>query len=422
MNRIPSRPIELFLHSHYLVKTLGPQDRLRCYNRHFEFLAGAIKPFSLSDLFVSGLPVFERIVDGKTYQIAIGMPQMHRNQGELAISLLADGAELYAIGFTLVPGAIFELTSDVVLLISRMQGATGSFDEVHQAAKAFRDVTPQALLFAALQGCARALRIERILGASARLQLSYSTTEAAHFQRCYDAFYESVDALLENGLYAFDCAKTGSIFDNMPLKHRSRTKAKRKLKAEIADTVADALAAHLSAEFLAPRVSSPAPSKSARPFFAEVGQRAGHILKLLRLSPPSPPKAKAVRAGGEAAPILDISAVYLPTIVGEKQGARIVTTGKAGCLVCGPYPYAYLVAGAYDVAFAVEGHGEAAEFTIDVSTDRGKTTLARKHVARPSDAALTLELTDNCDEIEFRLFVTESTRLAFKGVSVVRRD
>ena len=425
LNRIPSRPIELFLHSHYLVKTLRPQQRLQCYNRHFEYLVGALKPFALSEMFVAGLVVFERVVDGKKYQISIAMPQMHRNQGELAISLLGDGAELYAIGFTLVPGAVFSLASDVVILISRMQGASGSFEGVHQAAKAFRDVTPQALLFAALQGCARALRLERILGASARLQLSYSTTEAAHFQRCYDEFYELVGAGLSGGIYVFDCAATGSIFDNMPLKHRARTKAKRKLKAEISAAAAEALGAQLSTEFLSgPTTRARAPFKRAPrfPLWRKVREGGGRLLDALRISRSRSSCNGAVDRRGEVAPlpVLQISAAYLPTMIGEKRGAKIVTTGKAGCLVCGPFPYAYLVAGTYEAAFEIECLGEFPEFTIDVSTDRGKTTLARKHVSEPTDAALRWELAENCDEIEFRMFVPESASLAVKGVTVLQ--
>ena len=360
---VPYRPVAIFLRPNYLTKAFSARERLQCHLHTFAYLCERVSPFFLMDLFGPGLPLFAR--DGAA--CAFAAERKANNQGEMSLLLSLDGEPVYVLGFNFAPGRFFGLADDSVVFATRMQGLAESYEPVRRATKMFSDVAPQALLFAALQGLAERFGLRHIVGVSAPIQPSHNIHNADQLKRTYDDFFDSIDAApLARGFYLHDRLASASIYDNMPAKHRARTKTKRRLKAAIAAEVSEALARFAAAD--------------------------------------------------------DPGIVYLPAAqfsarAGALEDGRIVASGAAGCLMFGPY--LYLEAGNYEAEFALEG-AAGQGFVLDVTAEQSRATLAQREVddwdGQPVTLAFTLS--EPRDEVEFRLFVREGAALAARGVKL----
>ena len=374
METIPCRPIEVFLRPSYLAQGLSADERLSCHIHHYRSLTAFLSPLSLAKLFDAGLIAFERIIDGTRYEVLLFQPKMNRNQGELSLSLLRDGTEIYAIGLTFTPAAIFEAHWETSILISRMQGVRG-FEEIRSATKAFHDVTPQALLFASLRGIGCALGISNIVGPSARLQVSFTLHRAAEFAQAYDEFFATLSAVRSaRGFYVINCEYLTDVLSNLPAKHRARTKSKRIFKAAVANEAFVAFTPH--------------------------------------------------RPEPDAANNIHLSATHLATRVGKRLGATIATTGVSGVLVCGPYPPVLFEPGGYDAFFLTQIQGRSGHFRIEVAADFGATPIAQVESVDLVDSALLrlpFEVAQGQGDIEFRVIVHDDTSLILRGIRVAKQ-
>jgi len=369
----PHRPIAIFLQPNYLARSLSASERLACHFHNYAYLCDRLTPSALLALYGDGVELFSR--DEAACRLAVN--RKAPNQGELSLNLSVGGEEVYALGFSFVPGAVFRADEPTLPLISRMQGAARSFEDIRAATKMFGDIAPQAVLFAALLGVAERLAIRHILGAPAHLQPSYSERNAEALTRNYDAFFAAVGAARESGgFYVYDRARFADILDHMPAKHRARTKAKRRLKTALAAEAAAALAAHVL------------------PGLAPGWRRAAHFM-----------------------------AEHVSTRVGERRAGVIATSGKAGFLLFGPY--AYLEAGDYEAAFLLEDVTRCGDFVIDVMAQRGGTPIAQRTVAAlaPGEApVLAFHLAQATDDLEFRLFASAESAFAVRGVELRARQ
>ena len=373
MQTPPYRPVAIFLQPNYLARSLTAPERLACHFHNYAYLCERFSPSALLALYGEGVELFSRAEGDIAASCLLTVNRKAANQGELSLNLVVGGEEVYALGFSFVPGAIFRAEEPTVPLIARMQGAARSFEDIRLATKMFRDIAPQAVLFAALQGVAERLGIRHILGASAGLQSSYSQRNAEALRRNYDEFFEAIGAAPESGgFYVYDRSLFVDILDHMPAKHRARTKAKRRLKAALAAEAAEALAALVLPE-LAP------------------GWRR----------------------------VAQFMAEHFATRVGERRAGAVATSGKPGFLLFGPY--AYLEPGDYEAAFLLEDVAQYGDFVIDVMAERGQTPVAQKTVAAGEAPILTFSLAQALDDVEFRLFATAESAFAVRGVELRRR-
>ncbi len=114
----------------------------------------------------------------------------------------------------------------------------GTFGEHQAATKAMRDVAPQAVLFAAVQGIARALKISVIAGVSGRNQVCFDEAKAALFEGAYDNFFRSIGASgPTNGFYHYRMLAPDEDKPMATAGHRRRTRLRRKVKEEITEAV-----------------------------------------------------------------------------------------------------------------------------------------------------------------------------------------
>jgi len=373
LQNLPYRPVAIFLQPNYLARTLTAPERLACHFHNTAYLCERFTPSALLALYGEGVELFSRAEGEVAASCRLAANRKAPNQGELSLSLVVGGEEVYALGFSFVPGPIFRAEETTVPLIARMQGAARSFEDIRLATKMFRDIAPQAVLFAALQGIAERLGVRHILGAPGRLQPSYSERNAEALKRNYDEFFEAVGAAPESGgFYVYDRALFVDILDHMPAKHRARTKAKRRLKAALAAEAAQALTALIL------------------PALAPGWRRVAHFM-----------------------------AEHFSTRVGERRAGALATSGRPGFLLFGPY--AYLEAGDYEAAFLLEDVARFGNFVIDVMAERGQTTIAQKTAEPGEPATLAFSLARAFDDVEFRLFATAGSAFAVRGVELRAR-
>jgi uncharacterized protein len=234
----PAFPFK-YLSTRYLFRGLSANKRAACFLHHYRFLKARLPGSFLRQRDQREMTVFETREGGSTFAVGLGFPTPNTHfEGELRLQLLVDGVQAYGLQFSIVPGwAVGSKERDAVIIL-RLQGTKGCFQQVRSATKTLHEVAPPALLVAALQGIANAWGIRELAGICSRSQTFYQEHIATQFQQTYDDFF------LELGM-----ARTAADFFSSPLPlvakpldqvrngHKHRTLKKRAFKLQIADAV-----------------------------------------------------------------------------------------------------------------------------------------------------------------------------------------
>jgi uncharacterized protein VirK/YbjX len=156
-------------------------------------------------------------------------------EGELALKLLVDRNVVFVLACTIVPGQVVGSTATHAVLISRLQGVKGCYDEITLATRAFREVAPAALLVAALRGVAEACEVTALAGVCAERQVNYSDELSAAFARTYDDFFSELGAARNPaGFYLSPLPLEEKPLALIKKGHKKRTKEKRAFKQQVA--------------------------------------------------------------------------------------------------------------------------------------------------------------------------------------------
>ncbi len=118
---------------------------------------------------------------------------------------------------------------------------------------------------------------------------------------------------------------------------------------------------------------------------------------------------------------------HLLTIAGRREGTQLVSTGRKGYLMYGPY--LDLEAGSY----VMEVHGSVGRFGLadamaDICLDGGNTVLVERSLEAPGDgrervlAALRFTLTQSCRGLEARVLVSDFSDLRIGMVELHKED
>jgi uncharacterized protein VirK/YbjX len=221
----------------YLAKTLSGKYNSECSSRHYLFLYKHIASDRLAHL-LDGLRIFEHQSAKAIYTITIECTLEYFQEGELSLDFRVDGVSIFVFSFMFVPGHVVGLADPDAILVSRMQGRLGRYEEVRSATRDMSDCSPQALLFAALQGIARAVGVECMAGTSAANQLCHCDDNDDLFRQAYDNFFNSVDATgPADGFYQTRISRPERPLTSIKSGHRLRTKKKRQLKHTISNAV-----------------------------------------------------------------------------------------------------------------------------------------------------------------------------------------
>ncbi len=161
-------------------------------------------------------------------------------EGEMSLEMFqGEETSIAILSFSVVPGRLFALEAASVLLVSRIQGRPGVFEELRLATKAMNDVSPRAVLFAALTGIAKAAGIDFVVGVDAGNYIAFLPENREMLERQYDDFFKALEAQgPADGFYVLDLRAPPKPVTLQKTGHRVRTRKKRQFKHEVSEAVA----------------------------------------------------------------------------------------------------------------------------------------------------------------------------------------
>lgn len=128
---------------------------------------------------------------------------------------------------------------------------------------------------------------------------------------------------------------------------------------------------------------------------------------------------------GQSAPadklLQDIAKDNLPSQVGIKKDGAIVSDGRSGYLVYGPY--SPLIAGSYSATFvgSVESLAPGTGITIDVVSAKGNVVHAKQEMSYAGELpALKFNLASDAQDLEVRILAPEGGIVKLKSYSIAK--
>jgi uncharacterized protein VirK/YbjX len=251
---VPQVDNDLFHHlsrRHYLAKNLRSRQRVECVLSHYRFEERSFDiNYKKAVYSQGGLVLWQRTVDGTDFLIRLTLADRYAAEGDLCVSLMVDEVRLHAIAFSWIPGSMVQ-EHGCAIFVALNQGRLQKEHEYHHKfAAAFPHNSPNFVCYAALQGLARAVGVQRIVGVSARLQVCFEPTDIGHFDNAYDGFWRTVGGA-SDGRYGFELPVPWPTkeLSQIPSKHRRRAAKRRVLLASVDDHAFLTVTGHLSATF-----------------------------------------------------------------------------------------------------------------------------------------------------------------------------
>jgi uncharacterized protein VirK/YbjX len=257
-------------HRNYLAKGLSLRQRVRCVHTHYRFedavFDAAYKHAVYRD---GGLVLWRQDTGGGQVEVRLAMAQRLNAEGDLTLSLLADGKCVHRLSFSWVDGR-FAGTADrdvarigprIVPFIARNQGPRA---DAPDAVAAFKGAfpanspvvtTPGFFCFAALQGIAAALGMDHVVAVKSAWHCAYLPSDEKHFANAYDGFWESLGGVPMAGRgWRIALPLHVKPLADIPSKHRKRAAVRREQWRVIEESAAAAMRRHMvqSAKALRP--------------------------------------------------------------------------------------------------------------------------------------------------------------------------
>lgn len=230
----------------YLARSLSVADRAMILTNHYSYLKRQIAEPSLSSILFGRLRLWEESQQPSLFGIYLAFSHPIDREGELSLIFRTDSSDVFTLSFTISPGGVLGVTADHVFLVSRLQGQQGCFEQIRNATKSFGELSPAAMLIAALEGIAQALDIQDVVGVCAQEHVALEETSPTHdFISAYDHFWLSLGARkMNDSFFHIQIPLPEKPIHLIKQHHRSRTLEKRKFKKQIADQVCQAFKDH----------------------------------------------------------------------------------------------------------------------------------------------------------------------------------
>ena len=236
-----------YLADEYLARDLSAAQRAACFLHHYRFLNAGFPRHLLHQTLHSEVPVFEINESDAAFAVTMGMSKSSdcEYEGELSLYLRVNGAPVFNLSFTIVPGRVVESAAPDVLFITRLQGIEGCLKPISLATRALCDVAPPALLFAVIEGVATACGIREMAGICATRQVSYSGDCAQSLTEAYDEFFASIGAAgSPAGFFRSSLPLQQKPLAHIKKGHKIRTRKKRAFKQKVSEDVCRLLREH----------------------------------------------------------------------------------------------------------------------------------------------------------------------------------
>ena len=240
------RPRIVFKYLHrYLFTSARRAERLAALTNHYKYLTRRTTPHFFEKLVNEKPCMWRQDSDQTRIEICLTFPYPADQEGDLGLQLVMNGKRLQIISFSIIPGSLIGEPDEQILFVGRVQGLVAS-EKIRHATKCCRDITPCALLMAALDGVTKAFGIRTIVGVGSKEQLSTThvdTGDRLHFD--YDQFWASLHAeKTATDFYRLASPMVHKALESVPSNHRKRTRLKREFKTQVSDAVESYLRQH----------------------------------------------------------------------------------------------------------------------------------------------------------------------------------
>ncbi len=224
----------------YLARGLTISQQAECFMHHYRRLPDLIPEQVLLQILLDEILLDEFREAEDYFTIRMGLSRPWDYEGELSLNFEVNNKLVFVLSFTIVPGWVVESDSREVVLISRIQGVKGYYEEIQLATKAMHDVAPPAILFAALCGVADALGFDAMAGINATMKPEWYLCEgeSEHIEQAYDEFFAELG--ITKGPAGFYLSQLPPFEKPMTLikkGHKTRTRIKRAFKRKMAERI-----------------------------------------------------------------------------------------------------------------------------------------------------------------------------------------
>lgn len=244
-------------HRNYLAKGLSLRQRVRCVLTHYRFedatFDAAYKHAVYRD---GGLVLWQHEEDGSKVEVRLGMAQRLNAEGDLTLTLMANGRRVHRLSFSWVDERFAGLAglgaTGILPFIARNQGHRA--DEA-AAVDAFRRAfphhsplvtTPGVFCCAALQGMAQALGMDHMVAVKSAWHCAYAPSDDKHFATAYDGFWRSLGGTgMPGRAWHIALPFGGRPLAEIPSRHRKRAALRRAYWQIIGEAAGTVLRAHL---------------------------------------------------------------------------------------------------------------------------------------------------------------------------------
>lgn len=256
-------PFHHLSHRAYLMQGLSAGDRVRAVLSHYRYEEATFDEAYLQAVYGERcLPLWQHEADGSSFMIRLEMASRSNAEGDLTVALVADGKCLHRLSFSWLEGAMVGVDLPVVPFIARNQGrwvdSGAAFDAFERA---FPNNSPSFFCFAAMQGIAQALGIDRVVAIRSEAHIAYDPDPEKHFANAYDGFWKILGGVEIPGQDGYLIALPFYVkpLSEMPSKHRKRAAQRREHWRLIGESARTVLQRHM--------LHAPVPVAQAAPEF-----------------------------------------------------------------------------------------------------------------------------------------------------------
>jgi len=246
-------------HRNYLARGLSLRQRVRCVLTHYRFedatFDAAYKHAVYRD---GGLVLWQHEADGSKVEVRLMMAQRLNAEGDLTLTLLANGRCLHRLSFSWVDERFAGLAgfgaAGILPFIARNQGhradETDAMDVFRRAFPRNSPLvtTPGFFCCAALQGVAQALGMDHMVAVKSAWHCAYTPADARHFATAYDGVWRSLGGTEMPGrAWHIALPFHARPLAEIPSRHRKRAALRRAYWQGIGESAREVMLRHLAA-------------------------------------------------------------------------------------------------------------------------------------------------------------------------------
>lgn len=259
-------PFEHLAERDYLVRGLSARERLQYVLSHYRFEDASFNSAYKEAVYgAQGLVLWQHDHEAGSFVLRLEMAPRHDAEGELTIALLVGGQYLHRLSFTWLDGDLAGVNMATVPFVTRNQGrwadSGAAFDAFEQA---FPNNSPSFFCFAAMQGMAQALGMDRVLAIKCSAHVAYDPNDLKHFENAYDGFWRILGGVeMSERSYLVRLPFYLKPLEDMPSKHRKRAALRRENWRAIGDSTRTTILRHVAAAAATAGARAPAQSHAA---------------------------------------------------------------------------------------------------------------------------------------------------------------